>query len=79
METLVLNIVDSSLEPALHSYGLHLILAYKYEKGNYFLKFMSYLLDNHLSSLQLTQNSMAHSYKCLLLNTEKPNKVIFEN
>ncbi len=36
METPLLNIVDSLLEHALHSYGLHLVLAYKYEIGNYF-------------------------------------------
>jgi hypothetical protein len=40
---------------------------------------MSYLLDNHLSSLELKQNNMAHFNKCLLLNTKKPNNVIFEN
>jgi hypothetical protein len=34
METPLLNIVDSLLEHALHSYDLHLVLTYKYEIGN---------------------------------------------
>jgi len=53
METLSLNIVDSSFEHVLHSYGLHLVSTYKYEIGNYYFYFISYLLDNHLSSLEL--------------------------
>ncbi len=28
-------------------------------------------MDNHLSSLELKQNSMAHLNQCLLLNTKK--------
>jgi len=78
METLLLNIVDSLLKPALHSYGLHLILAYKYERGNYFKNIMSYLLDNHLSSLELRQNNMAHSNK-FIIEYRKTQNVIFEN
>jgi hypothetical protein len=53
METLSLNFVDSSFEHVLHSYGLHLVSTYKYEIGNYYFYFISYLLDNHLSSLEL--------------------------
>jgi hypothetical protein len=53
METLLLNLVDSSFEHVMHSYGFHLVLTYKYEIGNYFFDSISYLLDNHLSSLQL--------------------------
>jgi hypothetical protein len=35
METPLLNLIDSSFEYVLHSYGLHLISIYKYEIGNY--------------------------------------------
>jgi hypothetical protein len=66
METPLLNIVDSSLGPALQSYGLHIILTYKYERSNYFKNFMFYLLDNHLSYLELRQNNITHSNQCLL-------------
>ncbi len=69
MKTPSLNLVDSSFEHVLHSYGLHLISTYKYETCNCFLNFISYLLDNHLSSLELRQNNMAHLNQCLLLNT----------
>ncbi len=79
METPLLNLVDSSLEHVLHSYGLHLVSTYKYEIKNYLFDFIFYLLDNHLSSLEMKQNNMAHLYQCLLLNTKKPNNVIFEN
>jgi hypothetical protein len=71
METLSLNLVDSSFEHVLHSYGLHLFSTYKYEIGNCFFDFISYLLSNHLSSFELRQNNMAHLHQCLLLNTEK--------
>ncbi len=71
METPLLNLVDSSFEHVLHSYGLHLVLMYKYEIGNCFFDSISYLLDNHLSSLQLRQNNMVHLNQRLLLNKEK--------
>jgi hypothetical protein len=69
METPLLNLVDSSFEHVLHSYGLHLVSTYKYEIGNYHFDSIFYLLDNHLSFLQLRQNDMAHLNQCLLLNT----------
>jgi hypothetical protein len=71
METPLLNLVDSSFEHVLHSYGLHLVLTYKYEIGNCFFDSISYLLDNYLSSFQLRQNNMVHLNQCLLLNIEK--------
>ncbi len=64
-----LNLVDSSFEHVLHSYGLHLISTYKYEIGNCIFNFISCLLDNHLSYFELKQNNMAHLNQCLLLNT----------
>jgi hypothetical protein len=79
METPSLNLVGSSFERVLHSYGFHLVSTYKYEIGNCLFDFISYLLDNHLSSLELKQNNMAHLNQCLLLNTKKPNNVIFNN
>ncbi len=60
METPLLNLIDSSFEHVLHSYGLHVISTYKYEIGNCLFDFISYLLDNHLSSLELRQNNMAY-------------------
>jgi hypothetical protein len=72
METPLLNLVDSSFEHVLHSYGLHLVWTYKYEIGNCFFDSIFYLLDNHLSSLQLRQNNMVHLNQRLLLNKEKP-------
>jgi hypothetical protein len=71
METPLLNLFDSSFEHLLHSYGLHLVSTYKYEIGNYLIDFIFYLLDNHLSSLELRQNNMAHLNQCLLLYIEK--------
>ncbi len=71
METPLLYPIDSSFEHVLHSYGLHLILTYKYEISNCLFDFISYLLNNHLSSFQLRQNNMAHLNQCLLLNIEK--------
>jgi hypothetical protein len=71
METPLLNLVDSSFEHVLHSYGLHPISTYKYEINNYPFDFIFYLLDNHLSSFELGQNNMAHLNQCLLLNIEK--------
>jgi hypothetical protein len=46
-------IKNIDFEHVLHSYGLHLVSTYKYEIGNYYFYFISYLLDNHLSSLEL--------------------------
>jgi hypothetical protein len=68
MEPSPLNLVDSSCEHVLHSYDLHLVSTYKYEIGNCLFDSISYLLDNHLSSLKLSQKSMAHLNQCLLLN-----------
>ncbi len=79
MQTPLLYPIDSSFEHVLHSYGLHLISTYKYEIDNYLFDSIFYLLDNHLSSLELKQNNMAHLNQCLLLNIEKPNNVVFEN
>ncbi len=68
METPSLNFVDSSFEHVLHSYGLHVVSTYKYEIGNCIFDFISYLLDNHLSFLELRQNSMAYIlYVCIKL------------
>jgi hypothetical protein len=67
METFSLNLVDPSFEHVLHSYGLHVVLTYKYEIDNCIFDFISYLLDNHLSSLELRQNSMAYIlYVCIM-------------
>jgi UDP-galactopyranose mutase len=71
METPSLNLVDSSFEHVLHSYGPHLFSTYKYEIGKYFFDFISYLLGNYLSFFELRQNNMAHLNQCLLLNTKK--------
>jgi hypothetical protein len=60
METPLLSLVDSSFEDVLHSYNLHLVLTYKYEISNCFFDYIFYLLDNHLSSLELKQNNIAH-------------------
>jgi len=56
METPLLNLVDSSFEHVLNSYGLHVISTYKYEISNCLFDFISYLLDNHLLSFELRQN-----------------------
>jgi hypothetical protein len=79
METSSLNLVDSSFEHVLHSYDLHLVSTYKYEIGNYLFGFISYLLDNHLSTLELKQNNMAHLNQCLLLNIEKAQQCCIRN
>jgi hypothetical protein len=60
METLLLNLVDSSFGHVLHSYGLHLVSTYKDEIGNCLFDFIFYLLDNHLSSFDLKENNMAY-------------------
>ncbi len=78
MEIPLLNFIDSSFEHVLHSRGFHLVSTYKYEIGNCLLNFIFYLLDNHLSYLQLRQNNMAQLNQNLLY-TKKPNNVIFEN
>jgi hypothetical protein len=62
METLLLNLVDSSFKHVLHSYGLHIVLMYKYDIGDCLFYFISYLLNNHLSFLELRQNNMAHLF-----------------
>jgi hypothetical protein len=79
MEPPSLNLIDSSFEHVLHSYDLRLISTYKYEIGNCLFDSISYLLDNHWSSLELRQKNMAHLNQCLLLNIEKLNNVVFEN
>jgi hypothetical protein len=68
METLLLIFDDSSFQHVLHSYGLHFVSTYKYEIGNCFFESIYYLLDNHLSSLELKQNNIAYLNQCLLLN-----------
>jgi hypothetical protein len=66
METTSLNLVDSSFEHVLHSYSLHVVLTYKYEIGSCLFDSISYLLDNHLSSFELRENSMAYIlYVCI--------------
>ncbi len=50
METHLLNLLDSSFENVLDSYGLHLVSTYKYEISKKKFDSISYLLDNHLSS-----------------------------
>jgi hypothetical protein len=77
MEPPSLNLVDPSFEHALHSYGLHLIPTYKYEIGNCFFDSISYLLDNHLSSVELRQTNIAHLHQCLLLNIRKAHHIEF--
>jgi len=68
METPALNLVDSSFEHVLHSYGLHVVLTYKYEIGNCLFYSIAYLLDNHLSYFELRQNNMAYMlYVCIEL------------
>jgi hypothetical protein len=62
MEICLLNLVDSSFEHVLHSYGLHLVSTYKYEISNCFFDSIFYLLDNHLSSLELKQSNLAHLF-----------------
>jgi hypothetical protein len=42
-----------------------------------FFYFLFYLLDNHLSSLKLKQNNMAHLNQCLLLNKEKNRTMLY--
>jgi hypothetical protein len=71
METSLLNLVDSSFEHVLYSYGFHLVSKHKYEIANCLFDSISYLLDNHLSSFELKQNSKAILNQCLLLNIEK--------
>ncbi len=68
METTLSSLIDPSFEHVLDSYGLCLVSTYKYEISNCLFYFVYYLLDNHLSSLQLKQNSVAHLNQCLLLN-----------
>jgi len=71
METPLLDLVDSSFEHVLHAYGFHLISTYKYEINNYLFYSIFYLLNNHLSSLGLKQNNIAHLNQRSLLNTKK--------
>jgi hypothetical protein len=68
MKTPSLNFFDSSFEHVLHSYGLHVVSTYKYEIRNCLFDSIFYLLDNHLSSLELRQNNMAYIlYVCIKL------------
>jgi hypothetical protein len=71
METPSLDLLDSSFEHVLHSYGFHLVSTYKYEICNCLFYCISYLLDNHLSSFEMKKNIMAHLNQCLLLNIKK--------
>ncbi len=79
METLSLNLVDSSFEHVLHLNDFHLVSTYKYEIQNCLFHFLFLLLDNHLSTLELRQYNMAHLNHWLVLKTKKPNNVMFEN
>ncbi len=79
METPLLSLVDSSFEHVLHSYNLHLVLTYKYEISNCLFDSIFYLLDNHLSSLELKQNNIAHLINVYYWIQKKPNNDIFEN
>ncbi len=71
METPSLNLVDSSFEHVLHSYGFYLVSTYKYKIGKFYYYYISYLLDSHLSSFELKQNNTTHLNQFLLLNTTK--------
>jgi hypothetical protein len=71
MKKTLSNLVNSSFEHVLHSYGLLLVSTYKYEIGNCLFYGIYYLLDNHLSYLQLGKNNMAYLNQCLLLNTKE--------
>jgi hypothetical protein len=70
METTSSIFFYSPFGHVLHSYGFRLVSTYKYETCNYLFNSISYLLDNHLSSLQLRQISMTHLNECLLVNTK---------
>jgi hypothetical protein len=69
METPLVNLINPSFENVLHLYSLHLVPTYKYEIGNCLFYSISYLLENHLSSLELMQINITHLNQCLLLNT----------
>jgi hypothetical protein len=71
-ETPSLNIVDSSFEHVLYSCGLYLVSTYKYEISNCLFDFISYLLDNHLSSFDTFKSMFIIEYK-------KINNVVFKN
>jgi hypothetical protein len=71
METFTSNLVDSSFEHVLRSYGFHLISTYTCEVGNFLFDSISYWLENQLSFLQVKQNSITHLSQCSLLNTKK--------
>jgi hypothetical protein len=79
METPLLNLVDSSFEHVLHSYGIHLISTYKYERCNCVFDYISYLFDNRLSSFEWKQNNIAHLHQRLLLNIKNAHNVVFKN
>jgi hypothetical protein len=76
METLLLNLIDSSFEQVLHSYGLHLVSTYKYEINNFFY-YIFYLLDNHLSSFELKQNNMAHLNPMFIIEYKKNPTMLY--
>jgi len=59
IEIFTSNLLDSSLKHVLHSYYLCLI-SYIYIR-TFSFDFISYSLDNQLSFVQVSQNSMAHS------------------
>jgi len=50
MEKISFNLVDSSFEDVLHSFGLHLISTYKFEIEIIIFGYISYLLEYHFSS-----------------------------
>jgi hypothetical protein len=59
----------------LHSYGLHLVSTYNYEIKNYLFDSISYLLDNHLSFLELRQNSH-DTFKSMFIIEYKKNSTM---
>lgn len=70
MQKFTLDLIHSLFEHLLHSYNLHLVSTYKYEVGNCLFNFISYLLNNQLSSSSGTK-SYGIFKSMLLLNTKK--------
>jgi hypothetical protein len=68
METFASNIFNLSFKHLLHSYGFHIISAYKYEGCNFIFIF---LLNNQLSFPQVIKNNMTHLIEVLLLNNQE--------
>jgi hypothetical protein len=61
----------------LNMYYIHMVFFwFQHTNMKYVFKFISYLLNNHLSSFQLRQNSMAHLNECVLLNIKKTQQCL---